>query len=386
MGTTYSATIPVQCLKEHACVGCQGKFSYLFTRNIKGSGGTQEAAMANAQRIAIQETNSGVDFHPCPMCGIVQPDMIATIKSSRFWLGLAVSCATLLLATVLGLSQIARINVSAYIAFAGVGFASISYFLGSFFNPNRNLDRNILASQQKIESKQLMIVEESNASNIVDRFGGMRFKNYIGLICCIVSLVAIISPMLLAQANDWHLNDSIYPAVAGAGDRPTIYLLSKVRSLEGKWRGSASAELRNAADFGLRNDIVPATSQVSKWSGKLKDKQKTRTVWAQVVLPQELADANGKVGRFSISVTARFPVPAVGGFRDEVSKHNRETEIRFSKPHSGKIYYSAWLFGQIAAALLMLSAGVLHLSSVTWLRKQANPITPITMGEIDNND
>ncbi|MDB4413766.1 hypothetical protein N9189_04490, partial [Pirellulaceae bacterium] len=105
-----------------------------------------------------------------------------------------------------------------------------------------------------------------------------------------------------------------------------------------------------------------------------------------VVLPQELADANGKVGRFSISVTARFPVPAVGGFRDEVSKHNRETEIRFSKPHSGKIYYSAWLFGQIAAALLMLSAGVLHLSSVTWLRKQANPITPITMGEIDNND
>jgi len=342
--------------------------------------------MANAKRIAIQETNSGVDFHPCPMCGIVQPDMIATIKSSRFWLGLAVSCATLLLAIVLGLSQIARINVSAYIAFSGIGFATFSYFLGSFFNPNRNLDRNIWASQRKIESKQLMIVEESDASNIVDRFGGMRFGNYMGLMCCILSLVAIISPMMLAQVNDWHLNDSIYPAVAGAGDRPTIYLSSKVRSLEGKWSGSASAVLRNAADFGLRNDIVQATSRVSKWTGKLKDKPKTRTVWAQVVLPKNISDANGKVGRLSVSVTARFPVPAAGGFRDEVSRHHRETEITFSKPHSGRMYYSAWLFGQIGATLLMLAAAVFHLSSVTWLRKQANPITPITMGEVENKD
>lgn len=385
MGTTYSATIPVQCLKEHTCVGCNGRFSYLFTRDIKGSGGTQEAAMANANRIAIQETQSGLDFHPCPMCGIVQPDMIATIKSSRFWLALAVSCPAILLAIVLGLSQIARISDSTYIALVGVGFASFSYLLGSIYNPNRNLEQNISDSQREIDSKQLMICEESKSIHVVDRFGGMRIGNYVGLLCCFVSLVAIGLPILSVQINGWHLNDSIYPAVAGAGDRPTVYLDSKVRSLEGKWRGSASAVLKNAADFGLPTDFIQATSQDSIWTGKLKDKQKTRKVWAQIALPEKLDGSEGKVGRFNVSVTSRFPVPAGGGFRDEVTNHRLEMEIKFSNPNSGRMYYSAWIFGQIGAALLMLLAAVFHFSSVTWLRKQANPITPITLGEIDSN-
>lgn len=386
MGTSYSATIPVQCLKEHTCVGCNGKFSYLFTRKIKGSGGTQEAAMANAQRIAIQETNSGVDFHPCPMCGIVQPDMIANVKSTRFWLALSVSFATLLLAIVLGLSQIARINVSAYIALAGIGFATLYYLLGAIYNPNKNLDRNIFSAQQKIDSKQLMVVEESKPSNIVDRFSGMRTGNYVGLICCFMSLVAILSPMLLTQINGWHLNDSIYPAVAGAGDSPTVYFASEIRSLEGKWAGSASAILKNAKELGVRTAILDASSRDSKWSGKLKDKQKTKFVWIKIKLPESLDDANGKVGSFGLSVTARFPVPANGGFRDEVSRHTRQTEIKFSTPNSGKMFYSAWLWGQIGTVLLMITAAVSHFSTVTWLRKQANPITPITMGEMQEAD
>lgn len=386
MGTSYSATIPVQCLKEHTCVGCNGKFSYLFTRKIKGSGGTQEAAMANAQRIAIQETNSGVDFHACPMCGIVQPDMIANVKSSRFWLALSVSFATLFLTIVLGLSQIARVNVSACIALAGIGFATLYYLFGAIYNPNKNLERNTFSAQKKIDAKQLMVVEESKPSNVVDRFGGMRSGNYVGMLCCGISIVSILSPMLLTQINGWHLNDSIYPAVAGAGDSPTIYFAKEIRSLEGKWAGSASAILKNAKELGLETEILNASSRDSKWSGKLKDKQKTKSVWIKIKLPESLNEANGKVGSFGLSVTARFPVPANGGFRDEVSRHTRQTEIKFSTPNSGAKFYSAWLWGQVGSVLLMLTAAISHFSTVTWLRKQANPVNPITLGDMSFND
>src|SRR5262245_40780716 len=83
MAAKYRATITLNCWKQHVCANCGGAFRYRFRRKVQGEASTKEAAEQSAQLSAVTTLKSEVDEHPCPTCGVYQPDMIGSRRAFR---------------------------------------------------------------------------------------------------------------------------------------------------------------------------------------------------------------------------------------------------------------------------------------------------------------
>ena len=88
MATTYTATMPLECWKQHTCCFCGRAYSYLFKRTCSGQGGNEDAARAAAVQNAMNLLEKSVDMQPCPDCGKYQPEMIGMHRYTRhlWWL------------------------------------------------------------------------------------------------------------------------------------------------------------------------------------------------------------------------------------------------------------------------------------------------------------
>ena len=102
--TTYTATLKVNCRKEHTCVGCGDVYSYALDRDV-GASSTEsaEAAQKMAKEKAAQIMQKAVDLHPCPTCGLYQPDMVAKLRKKRYLIILLVGTIASMI-TLLGAS------------------------------------------------------------------------------------------------------------------------------------------------------------------------------------------------------------------------------------------------------------------------------------------
>src|SRR6185437_9310048 len=116
MATTYKSTIEINVWKEHTCIGCNGRFRYLFKRKKTGQGGTPEAASAAARKAVVQALEHEVDMHPCPGCGLYQPDMVGSRRSKRHWWVIAITWAALLLMMILMLTDVLPAGTAALAA------------------------------------------------------------------------------------------------------------------------------------------------------------------------------------------------------------------------------------------------------------------------------
>ena len=86
MATIYTQTIQVSVWKEHVCSCCGCRFRYRFRRTKKGTGGSPDAAAANAERAVVHALQREVDMQPCPACGLYQPDMVAARRVPPHWI------------------------------------------------------------------------------------------------------------------------------------------------------------------------------------------------------------------------------------------------------------------------------------------------------------
>src|SRR5579864_4323989 len=71
------ATVTLRGWKQHTCVHCGGQFQYLMERKNTRRGPSKDAARESAGSFAHLSLRNEVDWHPCPTCGLVQPEMVA---------------------------------------------------------------------------------------------------------------------------------------------------------------------------------------------------------------------------------------------------------------------------------------------------------------------
>ena len=83
MAKTYTSTLQIRCWKHHKCIGCNGSYAYEFIRKITGTGRTAEKATAASKANAEKALKRDTDLHPCPTCGLYQPDMIGQRRAKR---------------------------------------------------------------------------------------------------------------------------------------------------------------------------------------------------------------------------------------------------------------------------------------------------------------
>src|SRR5436190_10541170 len=92
MARTYTSTIEARAWKEHTCLNCGSVFSYLLVRKVTGNSGNATKAEELARKNAGIAMQTQVDEHPCPTCGLVQPDMIGQRRAKQhkviFWIAL----------------------------------------------------------------------------------------------------------------------------------------------------------------------------------------------------------------------------------------------------------------------------------------------------------
>lgn len=378
MGKTYTAKVTLSCVKQHTCIACSSKYSYHLLREITGSGSSEQAAVNQAENLAASSVEGDVDFHPCPHCGVVQPEMTADVRSSRFWIGLVLLVIGVGVALLLGLTQVVTIATSAWIA-AGVGLAALCCFAwGAFYNPNGNLDTNRATSQAKI-SQQVLSLDEPGASPDPmqsDGHEGLAAVNLFALATAAFAVLIAASPPLMCIVGGWTQNDSCYPAVVGPGDTTCFYFDQKIQSLKGYWRGSAAAEVQNAGELALAQNTFRGETKKSNWGDSISSDSSSNSsnkMWMKLEFPDDEKLANQTLD-LNLSVNATYPFAMGNVFDDKRGNYTKSAVVTLSSPGSGTLYHRLWWMGQIVVIGLFIVAGAVLLGTCRALRSRGNPV------------
>ncbi len=389
MATTYKSTIEINVWKEHACIGCDSRFRYLFKRKKTGQGGTPDAASAAARKAALKALEKEVDVHPCPGCGLYQPDMVGTRRSVRHWWVIAIAWAALLLFMILMLSDVMTAGMAALAAAATCAGLGLVHLLIDFNNPNRNLESNRLSAQQKVERGDLWVPPDSKPTpeGEMPAFGWST-AHTVAYVLFGLGLLALASPELLRLVHGWPANPEWYPLVAGPGDQPYTYFPNKITSVKGFWRGVGKAQVANAAEVGLASPDLRIETKQDNWGqsisiGSKESKTSTNTLWMRVLLPPD-SKLEGKTLKLNMLLVVTYP--KLNGDRfDEVSEsYSHKAEIRLNSAGAGGQYKTWWWGGFLGGVVLISVASILIVRLSNDLCKLAHPTKVFTPGQVED--
>lgn len=393
MAQSYKASLDVNCWKQHTCVSCGTKFRYALIRKANGEANSEEAAMVAAATNAQKMMDEEVDVHPCPGCGCVQPDMVASARRPWFAGGALIPVIGLIATLILGLSHVVTIQTAALIATACVGLGFLLFFLGSFKDPNGSLAENLSRAQESVNSQVLTIDERGRGApdeSAASQTSGFTGRALAGLGLTAVALLLAAAPLALPVVSGWKLNDHWYPAVVGPGDSSTFYMQTNIRSIKGYWNGGVSTTVKNAGEIGLANPSLQGKTKNSNWgntiSGKSVSSQNHR-VWVKIDMPADAALA-GKTLKLDVQVNANFPEEMGGGFQNSSRPFREEGSVVLSSPKSGSTYNLSYWLGETMALLALGIGWTMLLSAASTMSSQSHPtkVTPIKEPGADESE
>jgi|GEM_PF-2263623 len=388
MGTTYKASFSFSCVKQHECVSCGSKFSYVLSRSVEGEGPTQSAASAAAENAATKAVVNDVDYHPCPNCGTVQPDMIADGRNPRFWLAMIVGVIGTLIPMFLTLGDIMSISTAAWVAFIAAGIACLVNGSAVFMNPNKSSERNRSTSQGNIAAGRLSLDEECNLSaRSPESVGRPGMGQFLGLGMSLLAVVLCFMPNLLANMKGWTPNENCYPAVFGPGDSTTFYFKQKLKSIKGFWRGQgASCNITNAEELGLEPGATCGVTTKSKsWGREIEGDDSSKTMWAKIKV-NSAPELAGKTMDVVVELNVKYPYEID---RTSFGERNRtfteSASLVLSSSGAGALYKKSSTVGLIGSAILLAVAWGIFLAGNKLLRGSANQ-TRVAMGDDEEDD
>ncbi len=387
MATKYKSTLEVNVWKEHLCIGCGSRFRYLFKRKKTGEGGTPDAARAAAHKAVRKALAREVDMHPCPGCGLYQPDMLASRRTTRHvWLIVA-SALVLLLLLILVLTDVITTATGAWSAAVACGVLGLAHLLVDRSNPNRDLDRNQQQAQMQVEKGDLWVPPNglSRPESSEPLVFGWTTAHRIAYGLFGLGVLALVAPEALRLAHGWPANPQWYPLTAGPGDEIYTYFPYSITSVKGYWQGTATATIVNAGELGLVSPQLRANSQNDRWGdtiriGSKESKTSTKTLWVRITLP---ADTSLEDKLLQIKMALEVEYPQLQGNNWEPAKgHYEHTDsIRLGSAHAAA-RYKAWWWGSFVGGIALLGlASALLIRLATGLRELAQPTNIFSPGE-----
>jgi hypothetical protein len=381
MATTYTSKVSVRCVKQHTCVACASKYSYVLVRNLQGTGGTAAAAEANAEKAALKAVQGEVDFHPCPACGVVQPDMTAVVVNKRFWIAGLVGLAGVVISFICGFSRATQIMPAAYIGAAFTLVGTLIAAWANFYAPNRDLVSNRATSEGKCQAGKLKLDERAAAQPdaMLQTPASQKRGHRIGLALCAAAVVATLAPPALQTLGGWPTNKTSYPEVVGAGDEARFYFNEDIVSINGKWKGhEIAAYVTNADKLGTAQPRLTATTKSESWGTTISGKSvsnSTNKMYLDVKFPAE-PDLAGKELALNMQVRTVYP-HGVGNdaFQDESKVFKHATTVTMGPAGSGTKLYRAWWEGELMAASFLIVSLLVALKACASLRGDAVPTT-----------
>jgi len=374
----YTASLTVSVLKQHSCVNCGAVFRYVMTRDIEGAGGSEEKAQQNLASKIETTTQREVDMHPCPTCGMVQPEMVgAARKPSHYWQAFFVALVVGVLAILAGMDLIHNAT-GVWIGLVCYGLLAWRIFKTAASNPNLEREAQQALAQDELAADIVAIDNPGNLEKARYADPALATDGKHPMITGLLGAVMLLCMMaeVLRMTSGAPVNDRWYPAVVGPGDTATYYFDKEITSIKGYWKGKVAARISNAKALGFNKPLpCTATTKDKQWGNSINDvksseEQQSSTIYAEITIPAE-AKLAGKKVNLQARVIYRFPQMEGGSrFREAAGKLEETTTLELAGPGAGAAYTRNFWVGVIGGGLLLFFACI-------WLGRRA--------GKLDGN-
>ena len=379
MAKTYTSTIQIRCWKHHTCVGCEGSYAYEFVRKITGTGGTEEKASAAANKNAQKAMANDTDLHPCPTCGLFQPDMIGQRRAQRAWLVFWCALVAFGVSLILASAYTVQIDTLTWVV-AGIGaFAAAALWKINVWNPNANVSANVSRATGDVAAGKLLH-QPGDASRPVKHLATPAKSSFhqVTLLLVLAAVILAAMPEVVRASRGWPINSSAYPPVAGPGDHVRIYMDGKIESIKGYWRGKAVADIRE----GTRTYPATTSTNENNWgttiNAKSSEKSSSSTPWVGVTLPNE-AGLAGKAVNCDIQLDVQYPrMQGSSTFETTAKSMQRTVGLHLAPVGAGTSYTSLWWQSTLAGMGLMLVCSIFLVRIARALQRQAPPTKVFT--------
>jgi hypothetical protein len=376
MATTYTSTIQLRCWKQHTCVGCGGGYLYELIRTIKGSASSADAARANAQKNVQKALASDTDLHPCPTCGLHQPDMIGQRRARLHWAMFWCALAAAVLVLILVATHTIQFYVASYVMALVCAAAAVATLATERWNPNRDVAANRLRSADLVSRG---VLRHQPGQPVPDREldqharPGAGALQVVSLLLVAIAVMAALIPDVARMGLGWPANADAFPPVVGPGDEARIYMNDSISSVKGYWRGDPQVVLKD----GDRRLPAKATTNSNNWGGtiyaKSSEKSTSSKPWVALTVPSEPKLAGKTVG-CDIDLAVEYPASAGGSsFRTTSSKMHRSVSLALAPANAGDAYTALWWTGTVAGVVLVLLAGLLLVGAARAFQRRARP-------------
>jgi len=375
MAKTFTATIDAKAWKQHTCVGCGDVYSYELSRKVTGQAPSAEQAELNAQANVARTLTTEVDSHPCPTCGLFQPDMIGQSRAARHKPILIVTAIVFLVLIILRAAYAVQSNTITLIAVV-VGLLAVAlHLLVELRNPNKDADANRRTAAERVTAGAIRNAGGRAGTPPAHHVSPSRSPVQIAALAALLIGAALLAvPEIMRSVKGWPVNDVSYPPVAGPGDVARVYMDSSISSIKGYWRGWPEVSIQ-----GPQGEAIEATATTNEksWgssiSAKSSEKSSSSTPWLEISLPDRPDRAGQSIeGRMKMKVL--YPAMSGSSSFDEIEQTlQRTVQLKLAGSGAGRQYNAIWWQATVAGALLILVSGIMLVMSANALKKRANP-------------
>jgi hypothetical protein len=352
--------------KQHTCVACGCVFRYAYSIHD----------WLTPMMSQTMQPKGSVRVHPCPDCGLYQPEMVMWLKAGHPLLMLLTFPAFLLM----GVAATGNSGSSALLGQIGVGLLvlfALLHFIVFFYNPNANREANRARAEKEIAQRKLERVSPGTGAS------GRQPPAWYGLLYVpgLVALVAapplfILGMMRVSEQPAQPTNPHLQPSVVAPGQLASYTLTScTAEGATGQlWRGVPTVRITNARALGAP-EALPAAGSDQEWGDRLRvgrDSDNLRiTPTIRFTLPSDRR-LSGKTLHVSVKLTMTYPVldtarqPASWDrtFVNKTSTVTESFEVKVADAGAVKAGGSATVLAVAGGAASLL--GSIWLTGVAW--------------------
>jgi hypothetical protein len=366
-------------------VACGCVFRYPLERVAKLHSGANSALAASAEMERQRMTThlrhhpeDGVEEHPCPTCGLIQPDMTSGGRVLHA-AGAALAGAAflgLLLAWGMGSRPPVELTLLGVGVFVAVAVIHVAGILAS---PNWHRRANLARAEKEVASGHLKQVRPGSDSGAPSSSAGRPVQRSLAMLLVIVAPAAFLGSIIYEANHQPPTNPALEPAVVSPGDtvQYTITDLNVQGAPGGKyWRGQPTVRVLNAAEVGSPETLAAQGSD--RFWGHLADPQLPDhslnvplSPTIQFTVPDD-DDLGGQTLQLEVKMKITFaylyydPTSATVSTASDTKMVSRELTVRLAPAGYTENTQLAFLIGLGGAAFSIL--GGAWLASLAWRR------------------
>jgi hypothetical protein len=378
----YTATVKARCWKQHTCCACGCIYRYKFERSGVGQSGVRDFARDGAENALRAALQRDVDLHPCPTCGLMQPDMVARTKVP-WHAGVTLALVALLPCALLpAFWQGLTFHAAGLLCAAAAGAGTLLHLAVAVYNPNWNRDANRQRVKDQIERHRVEMVERGSMTDVRPPPRNLTWKHAVTLAAVVVGAVAFLAPELVRRKADLPVNPTLTPFVVAPGDEVRFDFPKDhdIRSVDARWRAVATAKVLNADEAGAPAELH-AGSSTDSWDEDFLAREGSERarpdLYARVQLPDDDSLA-GKTVRLRVALEVTYPsISGRSGFRETFQNQgapvSREFTVHVAAAEDKQDYEAAWSTGVLVGLVGTLGGGGLLVWLARGLRRRARP-------------